>query len=88
MSLVAAMALSLTACGGNSGNSGNGGGGGGDTSVGTNAADGKVSITIFNSKIEVQEQFEEMAKEYSASKGVDVEVYYSNDTVAAHMATR
>ena len=82
VSLVAAMTLSLTACGGN------GGGGGGDTSAGANAADGKVSITIFNSKIEVQEQFEEMAKEYSASKGVDVEVYYSNDTVAAHMATR
>ncbi len=82
VSLVAAMTLSLTACGGN------GGGGGGDTSAGANAADGKVAITIFNSKIEVQEQFEEMAKEYSASKGVDVEVYYSNDTVAAHMATR
>lgn len=82
VSLVAAMTLSLTACGGN------GGVGGGDTSAGANAADGKVAITIFNSKIEVQEQFEEMAKEYSASKGVDVEVYYSNDTVAAHMATR
>lgn len=84
MMLTTAMALSLAACGGN---------GGGDTAAGGNAGGGSankdgVSITIFNSKIEVQEQFEEMAKEYSASKGVNVEVYYSNDTVAAHMATR
>ena len=84
MMLTTAMVLSLTACGGN---------GGGDTAAGGNAESGSankdgVSITIFNSKIEVQEQFEEMAKEYSAAKGVNVEVYYSNDTVAAHMATR
>ena len=31
---------------------------------------------------------EEMAKKYSKEKGVDVEVYYSNDTVAAHLATK
>ena len=29
-----------------------------------------------------------MAEKYSEEKGVDVEVYYSNDTVAAHLATR
>ena len=29
-----------------------------------------------------------MAAEYSKAKGVNVEVYYSSDTVAAHMATR
>ena len=29
-----------------------------------------------------------MAKKYSAEKGVDVEVYYSSDTVAAHLSTR
>ena len=29
-----------------------------------------------------------MAEEYSAATGVDVEVYYSSDTVAAHLATR
>ena len=70
-----AMALSLAACGGG----GNGGeGGGGD----------RVAFTIFNSKSEIQSQFEEAAEAYSAAKGVDVEVYYSNDTVAAHMATR
>ena len=55
-------------------------------SVPTMAAD--VSITIFNSKMEIQSQLEEMAAQYSAEKGVDVEVYYSSDTVAAHMSTR
>ena len=52
------------------------------------AAAADVSITIFNSKMEIQIQLEEMAAEYSAEKGVDVEVYYSSDTVAAHMSTR
>ncbi len=47
-----------------------------------------VSITIFNSKMEIQSFMEEMAAEYSEAKGVDVEVYYSNDTVAAHLGTR
>ena len=46
------------------------------------------SITIFNSKMEIQSQMEEMAKKYSEEKGVDVEVYYSSDTVAAHLSTR
>lgn len=81
--LTAAMTVSLAACGGN---------GGGDTAGGEDtggSTDSKgVAITIFNSKIEVQEQFEAMAEEYSKAKGVDVEVYYSNDTVAAHMATK
>ncbi|MDO4298728.1 MAG: ABC transporter substrate-binding protein [Lachnospiraceae bacterium] len=47
-----------------------------------------VSITIFNSKMEIQSQMEEKAAEYSEQTGVNVEVYYSSDTVAAHMATR
>lgn len=47
-----------------------------------------VSITIFNSKMEIQSQLEEMAAQYSEEKGVNVEVYYSSDTVAAHMSTR
>lgn len=50
-------------------------------------ADG-TSITIFNSKMEIQSQLEEMAAKYSEEKGVNVEVYYSSDTVAAHMSTR
>lgn len=74
MMLATAMGLSLTACGGESGGSGSSGDG--------------VSITIFNSKSEVQSQFEAMAEEYSKAKGVRVEIYYSNDTVAAHMATK
>ncbi len=48
----------------------------------------KVSITIFNSKSEIQDAMEEMAEKYSEEKGVNVEVYYSNDTVAAHLATK
>jgi raffinose/stachyose/melibiose transport system substrate-binding protein len=46
------------------------------------------TITIFNTKSEIQDKFEEMAERYSEEKGVNVEVYYSQDTVAAHMATR
>lgn len=51
-------------------------------------ADDNVSITIFNSKMEIQSQFEEKAAEYSEETGVNIEVYYSNDTVAAHLATK
>lgn len=54
----------------------------------SNADSGKTTITIFNSKVEIEDQFEEMAEKYSEEKGVNVEVYYSNDTVAAHLATR
>ena len=54
----------------------------------TAMADGDVSITIFNSKMEIQSQLEEMAEEYSEATGVDVEVYYSSDTVAAHMSSK
>lgn len=73
--LVGAMVGSLAACGDSA-------------SSGGSAESTGVSITIFNSKSEIQEQFEEMAEEYSEATGVDVEVYYSNDTVAAHLATR
>lgn len=48
----------------------------------------EVTITVFNSKVEIQSQLEEMAEKYSEEKGVNVEVYYSSDTVSAHMATR
>lgn len=75
--LVGAMAASLAACGGSD-----------SASSGDKAKSSGVSITIFNSKSEIQEQFEEMAEEYSDATGVDVEVYYSSDTVAAHLATR
>ena len=72
--LMLVMVLALAACGG------------GETGVET-GNDG-TSITIFNSKMEIQSQMEEMAKKYTAEKGVKVEVYYSSDTVAAHMSTR
>lgn len=56
---------------------------------GTAYAADKVTLTIFNSKMEIQSQLEEMADEYMDShKGVEVEVYYSSDTVAAHMSTK
>ena len=48
----------------------------------------KVELTIFNSKMEIQSQMEEMAEEYSDTHDVEVEVYYSSDTVAAHMSTK
>ena len=70
--LTLAMVMALAACGGS----------------GSSAKDDAVSITIFNSKMEVQSQMEEMAKKYSEEKGVNIEVYYSNDTVAAHLSTR
>ena len=61
-----------------------------ESGSGTAAAEGsdKVEISIFNSKMEIQDQMLEMAKRYSEEKGVDVEVYYSSDTVAAHLSTR
>ena len=71
-----AMVIGLAACGGSKS-------GGGSKSKG----DG-TSITLFNSKNEIQEQFEALAKDYEAKTGVHVEVYYSQDTVAAHLATK
>ena len=76
--LSALLILSLAACGG-----------GGAAEGGESEASGEgVAITIFNSKMEIQSQMEEMAAEYSEAKGVEVEVYYSSDTVAAHLSTR
>lgn len=69
------MVFSMTACGKKS-SEGTGGSG-----------DGK-SITLFNSKNEIQEDFEELAKIYEEQTGVHVEVYYSQDTVSAHLATK
>ncbi|WP_040781209.1 ABC transporter substrate-binding protein [Marvinbryantia formatexigens] len=50
--------------------------------------DGKVAITIFNTKSEIQDQMVEMAEKYSKEKGVSVEVYYSNDPPATHLSTK
>ena len=76
--LVLVMVFALGACG--SSGSSSGSASGGDSSG--------VALSIFNSKMEIQSQMEEMAARYSEEKGVDVEVYYSSDTVAAHMSTR
>ncbi len=65
------------------------GGGSAASDSGSDAASGDgTTITIFNSKMEIQDQIETKAAEYSEEKGVTVEVYYSSDTVAAHLATR
>ena len=73
-----AMVLAFTACGG---------GGGGDEGGSGGSGDG-TSITLFNSKSEIQEDFENLAKVYEEQTGVHVEVYYSQDTVSAHLATK
>ena len=77
--VIGTMAVSLAACGG-SGSTGGAGGSG--------SSSGGAGITIFNSKMEIQSQMEDMAKRYSSEKGIPVEVYYSSDTVAAHLSTR
>lgn len=76
VTMVAAMVVSLCACG--------------SDAAGSSASGSKdgVSITIFNSKVEIQDQFEELAQEYSEKTGVNVEVYYNSDTVASHIATK
>lgn len=48
----------------------------------------KVSFTIFNSKSELEEYLEDAAEEYGEENDVDIEVYYSQDTVSSHLATR
>ena len=73
------LSLSMTACGGS--------GGSADGSTAGNGGDG-VSFTIFNSKSEIQEYLEEAAAKYSEENGVNIEVYYSNDTVAAHLSVK
>ena len=77
LATVLAMSVMLLAgCGGSSG---------GEDTGKTGSTSG---ITIFNSKMEIQDQLLEMAKKYEKETGVHVEVYYSSDTVSAHLATR
>ena len=74
--VVATMSASFVACG-NGGSDSNGSGSG-------------VSITILNSKTEIQTQFEEMAEAYEDATGVHVEVYNADTdtTVASQVATK
>ncbi|MCR5273611.1 MAG: ABC transporter substrate-binding protein [Lachnospiraceae bacterium] len=93
--MVAAMALSLTACGSTSSSDADSSS---EAAESTDEADADaepaestgVSITILNSKTEIQTQFEEMAEAYTASTGVEVEVYNADTdtTVASQVATR
>lgn len=76
------LSLSMTACGGSGGSAD-----GSTAGSGGSGGDG-VSFTIFNSKSEIQEYLEEAAAKYSKENGVNIEVYYSNDTVAAHLSVK
>lgn len=78
LTLAPVMALSLTACGGSAPDAGQQGG----------TSDAGVSFTIFNSKSEIQEYLEEAAAKYGEENDVNIEVYYSNDTVAAHLSVK
>ena len=60
---------------------------GSDSGDASSDSDG-VSFTIFNSKTELQEDLQEAADKYGEENGVNIEVYYSNDTVSAHLATK
>ncbi|MBR3165131.1 MAG: hypothetical protein IKF16_03030 [Lachnospiraceae bacterium] len=75
--LALVMAFGLAACGGSQGS----------TDGGSDSGE-KVAFTIFNSKNEIQENLEEAAAAYGEANNVDIEVYYSQDTVAAHLSTR
>lgn len=57
-------------------------------SVATPVMAEEVTLSIFNTKSEIQSLMEEKAAEYAEATGINVEVYFSNDTVAAHMATK
>lgn len=45
-------------------------------------------LTVFNSKSEIETQFEEEAAAYSDEKGVNMEIAMSNDPVITHMGSR
>lgn len=54
---------------------------------GATEEEGSGALTIFNSKMEIHEQMVAMARAYSEKTGVEVQIYYSSDSVAAHLAT-
>ena len=52
-------------------------------------AGGKVEVTIFNSKMEIQDRLLELQDEWNAAHDdIHIDVMYSSDTVAAHMSTK
>lgn len=76
MTVLAMSAMLLASCGG------------GAEGEGSAAPASTSGITVFNSKMEIQDQLQTLAEKYEAETGVHVEVYYSSDTVSAHLATR
>ena len=54
---------------------------------GGSSADDSNTLTIFNSKSEIQSQFEQMAEKYTEETGVKTEVYFSSDTISAHLTS-
>lgn len=90
VTLVMTMAASLAGCGDSGSGSGSSGGSSGSSGGGGNngSSGGKVSFTIFNSKSEIQEYLEEAVAKYCEENDVDIEVYYSQDTVAAHLSAK
>jgi raffinose/stachyose/melibiose transport system substrate-binding protein len=76
------MVFAMTACGGGGSSEG------GEEAAASGGSGDGTSITLFNSKNEIQENFEDLAKVYEEQTGVHIEVYYSQDTVSAHLATK
>ena len=58
------------------------------TAMAVTPAMAATNLTVFNSKSEIQTQFEEEAVEYSQTADVNMEVAMSNDPVITHMGTR
>ena len=80
---VAALILTVLAgCGGSSGSTESG------SDDAADAGDGKVSITVFNTKSEINEYLEQAAAQYEEETGVHIEFFISNDTVAAHLSAK
>lgn len=48
----------------------------------------EVSITLLNTKSELVEQFETMAKEYKEQTGVNIETVFTSDVVSTHLAEK
>ncbi len=51
-------------------------------------AEEPITITLYNSKNEITEYLEDAAEVYAEENNVNIEIYYSNDTVAAHLGAR
>lgn len=54
----------------------------------TSSEQEEVSITLLNTKSELVDQFEEMAKKYKEQTGVTIEVVFTSDVVGTHLAEK